>query len=428
MIKQYIRQAFYQIRTQPVLSAISILGTAFAIFMIMLIIMMQQVKTEPYAPESNRDRMLYVKWMTLYEKAGSIDNSSNSPLSVKTARECIRSLKTPEAVTIYTSLHSAMQANIPGGVAFSADVKQADEQFWKVFDLSFVDGKPFDEAASEAGLKVAVVSENIARALYGTVNVVGKQLELDYSNYTICGVVKDVSTLASEAYSEVWIPYYSTDIKKMSWNDNLMGVMRVAILARSKDDFSKIRSEFDAKLNQYVAGLGNVAISFRGQPDTQEKFVYRKWANVEPDMKRIHNRRLLVFVLLLLIPAINLSSMTQSRLNQRVTEIGVRRSFGSTKGNIMWQIFCENLILTLVAGFIGLILCFLFVLLFGSTVLSSSTLMMYNSAPVVNLLMLMHVSTFIYAFLFCLMMNLLSSAFPAWRALKVSITSALSNR
>lgn len=426
MIKQYIQQAIYQLRAQPVLSAISILGTALAICLIMVIVMMQQVKTEPYAPESNRDRMLYVKWMTVYEKNGSIENSSNSPLSLKTARTCGRSLTTAEAVTVY-SMYSSMEAAIPKGSPLSVDVKQTDEQFWKVFNLSFVDGKPFDEASSEAGLKVAVISESVAKALYGTVKVVGHQLELDYSSYKIVGIVKDVSTLASEAYAQVWIPYFSTDIQNMTWNAELMGLMRVAILANSKDDFSKIRAEFDAKVKEYGDGLKEAAISFRGQPDNQEVFSYRKWANMEPDMKSVHNRRMLIFALLLLIPAINLSSMTQSRLNQRITEIGIRRSFGCSRGDIMWQVFCENLVLTFVAGFIGVLLCFGFVLAFGSSLLATSTLAMNNSAPVVNLFMLMHFSTFVYAFLFCLLMNLLSSGFPAWRASRVAITNALNN-
>ena len=58
----------------------------------------------------------------------------------------------------------------------------------------------------------------------------------------------------------------------------------------------------------------------------------RKWANGSPDIKTERNKRLLVYAILLIIPAINLSSMTQSRLRQRVAEIGVRRSFGSTRG------------------------------------------------------------------------------------------------
>ena len=65
MIKQYFTQAWAQLRQQPLMSAVGIAGTALAIFLIMLVVMMQQVKVAPFAPESNRDRFLHVKSMSI---------------------------------------------------------------------------------------------------------------------------------------------------------------------------------------------------------------------------------------------------------------------------------------------------------------------------------------------------------------------------
>ena len=58
MIKLYFKQALAQLRQQPIISLVSILGTALAIFLIMLVVMIQQVKVAPFSPESNRDRPL----------------------------------------------------------------------------------------------------------------------------------------------------------------------------------------------------------------------------------------------------------------------------------------------------------------------------------------------------------------------------------
>lgn len=49
MIKQYFTQAWAQLRQQPLISTVSIAGTALAIFLIMLVVMMQQVKVAPFA-------------------------------------------------------------------------------------------------------------------------------------------------------------------------------------------------------------------------------------------------------------------------------------------------------------------------------------------------------------------------------------------
>ena len=56
---QTIRQAFILLRQNPLLSAIFILGTAFAITMIMAIVITWQMKYADIEPEVNRNRSLY---------------------------------------------------------------------------------------------------------------------------------------------------------------------------------------------------------------------------------------------------------------------------------------------------------------------------------------------------------------------------------
>ena len=69
MIRQCIQQAWAQLRQQPLISAVTVAGTALSIFLIMLVVMMQQVKVAPFPPESNRDRFLHVKWGSITNEA-----------------------------------------------------------------------------------------------------------------------------------------------------------------------------------------------------------------------------------------------------------------------------------------------------------------------------------------------------------------------
>ena len=52
MIKQYFKQALSQLKQQPLLTTISVLGTALTICLIMVVVMQQQIKTVPFAPET----------------------------------------------------------------------------------------------------------------------------------------------------------------------------------------------------------------------------------------------------------------------------------------------------------------------------------------------------------------------------------------
>ena len=92
---------------------------------------------------------------------------------------------------------------------------------------------------------------------------------------------------------------------------------------------------------------------YRNRPYDQEKSAIAFSANQEPDVDQHRRQRMIFFIILLIVPAINLSSMTQSRLRQRVAEIGVRRAFGSTKLELMGQTLAENLVVTLLAGAFG---------------------------------------------------------------------------
>lgn len=428
MIKQYFIQAWAQLRQQPLISAVSIAGTALAIFLIMLVVMMQQVKVEPFAPESNRDRFLHVKWMSLRNKDWG-DGTTNGPMSAQTARECFQSLKTPEAVTVYSAFSVSTPVSLPGQSATGVDLLQTDDVFWKVFDFSFIDGKPFDKATFDAGQPVAVITESVARLLFGTTEVTGSEFLLSHAPYRVAGVVKDVSSLANNAYGQVWVPYTSTDITEDTWAGDHMGMMSCTMLAHSREDFPAIREETERRKQEYntIIGKDGWEMLYRNRPYDQEKNAIAFGANVEPDVDAARRQRVVIFIILLIVPAINLSSMTQSRLRQRVAEIGVRRAFGSTRMELMGQIVSENLVVTLLAGVVGLLLSVAFAYL-GNELFFAQEFTQTLNPPAVDASILLHASTFGWALLFCFVLNLMSSGIPAWKASRVGIVNALSGR
>ena len=428
MIKQYFSQAIAQLRQHPIISLVSVLGTALAIFLIMLVVMMQQVKVAPFAPESNRDRFLHVHSMSIAGKDWG-GGTSNGPMSDQTAKECYKALTLPEAVTIYGCMVMSTPVSMPGEPAISADLRQTDDVFWQVFDFTFTDGKPYDRATFEANRPVAVMTESIARKLFGTTQATGREFLLNHAPYRVAGVVKDVSPLASTAYGQMWIPYTSTDLVKEVWEEGHMGMMSATILARNRDDFDAIRAECDKLMQQHNAVLADAGyeIITRNRPYDQEKQSISFAANEEADLAADRRQRVVIFAILLLVPAINLSSMTHSRLRQRVAEVGVRRAFGSTRVEMIWQIVAENLVVTLMAGAIGLLFSVAFAY-WGNNILFAQPFSDTLNAPEVSLSILLHPSTFAYALGFCFVLNLLSSGIPAWRASRTNIVNAIGGK
>ena len=254
MIKLYFKQAFHLLGENKLLSSISIIGTALAIAMIMVIVITLRATIAPFAPETHRDRMLIFRFAGLQSKS-NVNWQSNGPIGYNTAKACFKAMTIPEVVSITNIWQETMLAAKPAGEMESCSVLQTDDAFWKIFEFEFLSGKPYDNADFDAGAAKAVISEDMARRLFGTSEVVGKTFLLNHSAYIVCGVVRPVSKLAKYAYAQVWIPLSSTSAFTASWgDDNIMGMTAVYILAKSRDDFPAIRQEADRLRAIFMAG------------------------------------------------------------------------------------------------------------------------------------------------------------------------------
>jgi putative ABC transport system permease protein len=396
-------------------------GTALAIAMIMVLVIGYEVQMANYRPETNRDRTLYVV-KSVYEAPSTNYSSYNSFYLIK---EVFYPLATPEAVTAASSENERLISIPAGSNEYKADVCYTDERFWKVFEFRFLAGKPFTEEDVQSGIKKAVINESLARGLYGTTEVVGKPVLISFVEYTICGVVQNVSTLAESAYAEVWTPHTTTTFQQNWGTENTTGSFKCYLLARSKNDFPAIREETGQSMKQFNANLQNGEFKLNGQPESHFLSMYRHGRNEQANGKRIVLRYAIVLSILLLVPAINLSGMTLSRMKKRMPEIGVRKAFGATTGDLMRQVLSENLVLTLIGGVLGLAVSYLAVTFMSDWLLVSEGVGMRGGVASVSAEMVVNPMVFIYAFLFCLVLNLLSAGIPAWRASRENIVNAI---
>lgn len=427
MWKQYIKLTWFQLKQQPIISAISIIGTALSICLIMLFVMMKQVKVAPIAPESNRKRFLH----TILCGAERGEENTTSGMSIGTFNAVFGSLTVPKAVTSYDLFTSVALTNIPGQYGIPADVKGTDGNFWKVFDFSFIDGKPYTQVEFKSKIPVAVISETISRKLFGTSQSTGREFQMAHKPYRVIGVVKDVSNLTNFAYAQIWAPYsvFNQLTKIFNQSDKLTGMTSCTILAKNKSDLQEIKNEVDRKLKEYNKSIesSGYKVNLYNQPYDHEKATLISFGKdkLEPDVAYTKRIRYIVFLILLIVPAINLSSMTQSRFRQRVSEIGVRRAFGCTRIELVMQLLSENLILTLAGGILGLLLSIVFGII-GENLLFIDTMPTTSIAmPEINLNMLLQPSTFFMSLLFCFILNLMSTGIPAWHASKANIVNAL---
>ena len=101
------------------------------------------------------------------------------------------------------------------------------------------------------------------------------------------------------------------------------------------------------------------------------------------------------------------------RMLERAGEIGVRKSFGASSGQILMQFLFENVVITLLGGLIGLVLAWGLIHLINSS----------GALPTTTLAFSWRV--FGFSFALALAFGLLSGLLPAWRMSKLQIVSGL---
>lgn len=429
MIKIYIRQVIQVMKSNPFMSIISVIGTALAIAMVMCVVIIDNVKNDPLAPEVNRDRSLFVVGITVNFPNAS--QESNSLLSNKVIEQVIRGIEGAEVVTGYNQLvtnYVSLRGTTNGAVA---NVIVSDHEFFRAFEYDFIYGEPFTEADFKSAINKAVICESTAKRLFGTADVVGKTFNIDFKEYMVCGVVKDVSLLASRSYAEVWYPY-TTVTDQSEFFKGIMGMYMCCIVAKDKESFPIIRADLEKRLEEFNKGLDNMRISFHNQPCTTSEVDDILSLGLNRYLEFDNNRReallfdVLLILVALLVPGINLSSTTQSRMRRRMEEIGVRKVFGATRMDIIKQILLENLIMTLLGGFFGLLIAYLGVTIISDMVAGAVVVLTaVGGDAMLDMRSLISIDVFVLAFVFCLILNLVSALVPAWLTSKQSVVKAL---
>lgn len=417
-----IRQAFTNLRQNPLLSVISIAGTAFAITMIMSIVITWQTKYADFAPEVNRSRSLYVMAMHIYNEKNQNEQSYSftSPAFLK---ECVLPLKGIEAATAFGGTEGSLVSLTDGSNRLKVDRKTTDAGFWKVFKPRFLEGRGFNEGEGMVG----VVAASVARKLFGKTEVIGQQILMNRVNMRIVGVVEDVSVAAKDAYAQVWVPYNSDMLQATSaWSYS--GGMNIAMVAKSTDDFPAIREELSKRVEAINAGLGNYQIDIMEQPDNIVAHVNHVWCNVGPDLTMLYLQYALALLIILLVPSLNLCGLSGSRMQQRMAELGVRKAFGGTKWVLVRQILNENLFLTLLGGVAGLLLSYLSVYLMREWLFTNSGNVGTSGEFSLSMSVLFSPWVFLLAFAFCVVINLMSAALPAWLAARRPIVESLNDK
>ncbi|MEA4917588.1 ABC transporter permease [Proteiniphilum sp.] len=433
MLKQYFKQAWQLIKQNKLFSSIYVAGTALAVSMVMVIAIFFYLMTGNIYPELERNRLLFVKMAEITPKDTTQTSNSSSLLSLQTVKNCFYSLQSPETVSaILFTFKNNYRVHALGSTAErKVHTKYTDANFWKIYQFRFLQGKPFSQEEFDSAIPSVVISESLSQYLFPDGQATGNHFMMNEKEYKVSGVVKDGSYLLSESFAHIWLPYtLHPDHLETFSRDDILGYMTVVILMKDAGDTRVVSDEIHASIQRYSAGLTQ-NINLLGQPDNLFASYFRL-GNRPLDINDILLKFGFVLLIFLLVPAINLSGLNSSRMEKRLSEMGVRKAFGAPNITLLNQILIENFLLTLMGAFVGLLVSYLLVTFFsdmflgGLSVMTSDMEVITGNTTGIAPGMLVNFTVFFWAFLSALVINVLSAIIPAYRFTKKNITDSLS--
>lgn len=424
IIKEYIKQAWNLMKQNKLFTGIYVAGTGLAIAMTMTVFIVLYVKFAPIYPEYNRDRTLVMKYMTRTNKDKKPgDRSSSLAYSLKEMlANCPHLDKIGATFKIAEGFTATIQQTQK---VMGINCILTDQGYWEVFTYQFLGGRAFTEAEIKSDMSVVVLSESMAKTLTGSADAVGKQVLINGKEHQVCGVVKDASTITPVTSADVYLPLSS--FPGGMRDRGLLGNVHLYMTSRNASDNETLKAEVKDVIDRYNQEDKKYNWNIWEQPDEYWISTFR--IDQDPNMKELVKGFLYILLALLFIPALNLSGMISSRMNRRVAEFGVRKSYGASNAQIIGQVLGENLLLTCVGGVLGILFSYIIVWM-------SNEWIMYIFGGIENLNpniapatftfeMLFNPTIFLLVFGLCVLLNLISALVPTVWALRKPIVECL---
>ena len=230
----------------------------------------------------------------------------------------------------------------------------------------------------------------------------------------MCGVVQDVSNATPETAGDLWLPLLNAQhIQKELDRMGLLGNVYAYLLVDDEANVETVRSEVQDVFRRYSQQDKDYEYDLMGQPDRYWLSTFRQELEKVPDTMELAKDFLYILLALLFIPALNLSGMISSRMDR-----------------LLEQVLCENLLLTLLGGLVGLVFSYLIVwtasdwilTLFDKDINDTSLSTSFTAE------MLFNPAVFGIALAVCVVLNVVSALVPALYALRHPIMESLNSK
>ena len=225
-------------------------------------------------------------------------------------------------------------------------VAYVDAELFRIFSFKFKKGNA--ETALDQPATI-VITEKIAQKYFGNSNPIGETFRLNNEyDYTVTGVIEDLSHNSHFRY-EIFVTLADANTVYGVESMNSSGWLNFLVYFEMQDEFSK--PDVEVKISQLLrkgqdADLDNPLVNYTIQP-LEDIHLYSSHflGDIQPQNSITY---ILIFssigLLILLIACFNYINLLTANASTRLTEIGIKKTFGASRNQLAVQFILESIV------------------------------------------------------------------------------------
>ncbi len=369
MFNNYFKVGFRNLLRDYRFSLINLLGLSVGLSIFMLMIMMIRHEFSFDTFHSKADRTYQI--IQEFRQSDGINPRiwTPTPLAETLANE-IANIE--EAIYLQRTMDNWVE--VGGKRFFETEGMMVGANFFQVFDFRLIEG---DISSVLTSPRSMVISESLSKKYFGYANPLGKVVEHElYGPFTVTGVMEDIPgnsylqfefllTQEMETYYQHTATWFEPWFK--SWRGH--GVSTFVVLKEGvpTTDVEEIitsivkRNQNADEVNRfYLLGLLDLHFGSNGIDGQINR-------HIKGDIAKV-NLFSMVAAVIILMACFNYINITTARSIKRHKEVGVRKSIGAFRSQVMMQFLIESFILVTLSLLISLGVSYFLIPLFNEVV------------------------------------------------------------
>lgn len=349
MLLNYCKLAFRNLIKNSFFTILNITGLSIGMAATLLIFLWVYSERSWNRDHQNYERIFHV--MVNRNFNGEINTGTDMMFPLPAA--AMATLPEVEKASV-TSFPSTVQLSV-GDKKLNRSSLTTTPEFLDIFTVDFLEGNPDALKDPDAIL----ISESTARSLFNRINVVGEAVRIN-SDRTVYvkAVVKDPATTGTIQYDLLQTFNPSSQWTKDAQTDWVNCNNRVFFLLRKDANKKTVEAKTLALIKEKTGDenpttRGNIILHPMNRWRLFEEF--REGINTGGRIQYVQLFTWIAIVILL-IACVNFMNLSTARSEKRAREVGIRKTLGSQRSQLVAQFMMESVLMALISFLIAIAL------------------------------------------------------------------------